>query len=126
MVQVGTCRNDSLKGQGRIPNQQVCGGCSLRNPASGLQPFRQPELTGSGHFECGDSRFELAKHDRIARSRSEEHTSELQSLMRISYAVFCLNKKKKNIKATHDSVNKKQHTTQHKQHHHIRLSQICT
>src|SRR3546814_9531084 len=29
-----------------------------------------------------------------ARGRSEEHTSELQSLMRISYAVFCLNKKK--------------------------------
>src|SRR3546814_2331855 len=28
-------------------------------------------------------------------ARSEEHTSELQSLMRISYAVFCLNKKKK-------------------------------
>src|SRR3546814_9790997 len=31
-----------------------------------------------------------------ARKRSEEHTSELQSLMRISYAVFCLQKKKKN------------------------------
>src|SRR3546814_8230406 len=30
--------------------------------------------------------------------RSEEHTSELQSLMRISYAVFCLKKKKKNIR----------------------------
>src|SRR3546814_10816617 len=30
-----------------------------------------------------------------ARDRSEEHTSELQSLMRISYAVFCLKKKKK-------------------------------
>src|SRR3546814_8020921 len=30
-----------------------------------------------------------------ARVRSEEHTSELQSLMRISYAVFCLKKKKK-------------------------------
>src|SRR3546814_10567973 len=29
------------------------------------------------------------------RKRSEEHTSELQSLMRISYAVFCLKKKKK-------------------------------
>src|SRR3546814_2955597 len=29
----------------------------------------------------------------LARSRSEEHTSELQSLMRISYAVFCLKKK---------------------------------
>src|SRR3546814_10103731 len=30
----------------------------------------------------------------LAQSRSEEHTSELQSLMRISYAVFCLKKKK--------------------------------
>src|SRR3546814_8474497 len=30
---------------------------------------------------------------RAARARSEEHTSELQSLMRISYAVFCLQKK---------------------------------
>src|SRR3546814_1629037 len=30
----------------------------------------------------------------VDRSRSEEHTSELQSLMRISYAVFCLKKKK--------------------------------
>src|SRR3546814_5615275 len=32
--------------------------------------------------------------------RSEEHTSELQSLMRISYAVFCLKKKKKNSNNT--------------------------
>src|SRR3546814_3470131 len=32
-----------------------------------------------------------------AEQRSEEHTSELQSLMRISYAVFCLKKKTKNI-----------------------------
>src|SRR3546814_2854072 len=32
--------------------------------------------------------------------RSEEHTSELQSLMRISYAVFCLKKKKHKIKST--------------------------
>src|SRR3546814_9701730 len=36
------------------------------------------------------------------RARSEEHTSELQSLMRISYAVFCLKKKKKqNDSITH-------------------------
>src|SRR3546814_6339002 len=34
---------------------------------------------------------------RITRVRSEEHTSELQSLMRISYAVFCLKKKNNNI-----------------------------
>src|SRR3546814_9732487 len=33
------------------------------------------------------------------RRRSEEHTSELQSLMRISYAVFCLKKKKKQTKS---------------------------
>src|SRR3546814_7656678 len=35
---------------------------------------------------------------RASPGRSEEHTSELQSLMRISYAVFCLKKKKKNEK----------------------------
>src|SRR3546814_5329561 len=34
-------------------------------------------------------------HLPVGRLRSEEHTSELQSLMRISYAVFCLKKKKK-------------------------------
>src|SRR3546814_9044423 len=34
------------------------------------------------------------KPGNITSSRSEEHTSELQSLMRISYAVFCLKKKK--------------------------------
>src|SRR3546814_6746805 len=33
-------------------------------------------------------------------SRSEEHTSELQSLMRISYAVFCLKKKRNTVKQT--------------------------
>src|SRR3546814_6755116 len=42
-------------------------------------------------------------HDNIPRHpRSEEHTSELQSLMRISYAVFCLKKKKKRA-AVHPS-----------------------
>src|SRR3546814_8333498 len=38
--------------------------------------------------------------------RSEEHTSELQSLMRISYAVFCLKKKKKQIQKTTNNNNK--------------------
>src|SRR3546814_5028910 len=37
---------------------------------------------------------------RALDSRSEEHTSELQSLMRISYAVFCLKKKTKNKRYT--------------------------
>src|SRR3546814_5049307 len=36
----------------------------------------------------------IVEQHRIGRTRSEEHTSELQSLMRISYAVFCLQKKK--------------------------------
>src|SRR3546814_3883353 len=36
----------------------------------------------------------LAPNKTLAAQRSEEHTSELQSLMRISYAVFCLKKKK--------------------------------
>src|SRR3546814_4706323 len=38
--------------------------------------------------------FAFAMALRLAPLRSEEHTSELQSLMRISYAVFCLKKKK--------------------------------
>src|SRR3546814_10332344 len=38
---------------------------------------------------------QMKKVDGKFRMRSEEHTSELQSLMRISYAVFCLKKKKK-------------------------------
>src|SRR3546814_6297343 len=37
-----------------------------------------------------------AKIEAWRKARSEEHTSELQSLMRISYAVFCLKQKKKN------------------------------
>src|SRR3546814_1522007 len=46
-----------------------------------------------------DATGEQAKHRMVHPARSEEHTSELQSLMRISYAVFCL-KKKKNKKQT--------------------------
>src|SRR3546814_3761743 len=40
-------------------------------------------------------------NDALGDARSEEHTSELQSLMRISYAVFCLNKKQYIIQHTH-------------------------
>src|SRR3546814_5922461 len=42
------------------------------------------------HERCGHAK----RHGGGERGRSEEHTSELQSLMRISYAVFCLKKKK--------------------------------
>src|SRR3546814_5482182 len=51
--------------------------------------------------ECGHwpqhehaDRFNVLSIAFLKRNRSEEHTSELQSLMRISYAVFCLKKKK--------------------------------
>src|SRR3546814_5964228 len=44
----------------------------------------------------GEQARRQARGQRRAGIRSEEHTSELQSLMRISYAVFCLKKKKKN------------------------------
>src|SRR3546814_9700284 len=44
-----------------------------------------------------------AIYGRVIRSRSEEHTSELQSLMRISYAVFCL-KTKTNINKINNSI----------------------
>src|SRR3546814_8452241 len=49
--------------------------------------------------DAGRLALERADHQLVAieevEARSEEHTSELQSLMRISYAVFCLKKKKK-------------------------------
>src|SRR3546814_9029356 len=47
--------------------------------------------------------------------RSEEHTSELQSLMRISYAVFCLKKKKQH----HEE------TITHTMHNHPMMTQVC-
>src|SRR3546814_5272541 len=59
----------------------------------------------NGHaIELEVAQILLAGHDRNGRqhlgARSEEHTSELQSLMRISYAVFCLKKKKTKRKQT--------------------------
>src|SRR3546814_3696474 len=48
-------------------------------------------------------------------SRSEEHTSELQSLMRISYAVFCLKKKNKQTMQNHKEERRKQRNNQHSQ-----------
>src|SRR3546814_3643049 len=50
---------------------------------------------GAGGFRADAIAAAVEEQDRAAiASRSEEHTSELQSLMRISYAVFCLKKKK--------------------------------
>src|SRR3546814_10709512 len=53
-------------------------------------------LAGEGVFQVLFGLAVLQRHDSLllGEFRSEEHTSELQSLMRISYAVFCLKKKK--------------------------------
>src|SRR3546814_4828622 len=48
----------------------------------------------------------LAHVRQVAQARSEEHTSELQSLMRISYAVFCLKKKKNKCERCKDKTRK--------------------
>src|SRR3546814_2043790 len=59
------------------------------HPATVVQAGRAAHCALSAHANaCG--RWWILQ----CRGRSEEHTSELQSLMRISYAVFCLNKKK--------------------------------
>src|SRR3546814_3773027 len=65
-----------------------------RIAAETVQPLRQgagtgPEVEQRARRHC---RLNLGK---APARRSEEHTSELQSIMRISYAVFCLKKKKK-------------------------------
>src|SRR3546814_5126436 len=56
-----------------------------------------PDQRGKDHRKGAKHPFQIA-------IRSEEHTSELQSLMRISYAVFCLKKKKnKNKQITNNT-----------------------
>src|SRR3546814_8367734 len=85
----------------------------FRSPRSGADPPwcsrdhslvepRAHALRGSAQWAGRSGRswrrglFHAQGQGHGARLRSEEHTSELQSLMRISYAVFCLKKKKKN------------------------------
>src|SRR3546814_9194590 len=51
---------------------------------------------------AGPERDDQHEPEQAAEGRSEEHTSELQSLMRISYAVFCLKKKKKDYRRNND------------------------
>src|SRR3546814_6310174 len=55
-----------------------------------------PYSVRNGSRCCSNLMATKARVASLAVLRSEEHTSELQSLMRISYAVFCLKKKKQN------------------------------
>src|SRR3546814_5224142 len=53
------------------------------------------DITAALASEVGVDFIDLTERSILPDARSEEHTSELQSLMRISYAVFCLQNKKK-------------------------------
>src|SRR3546814_9061444 len=60
----------------------------IRATRTEMERGRECEICGRWREPPGTVAYEL-----IVSARSEEHTSELQSLMRISYAVFCLKKK---------------------------------
>src|SRR3546814_3673520 len=88
------------------------------------EPNGENERT-SESISAGPPRLRLKKSRSNNRNRSEEHTSELQSLMRISYAVFCLKKKKyDNNDTTTDTTylqnnsvkNKNRETMKHSDH----------
>src|SRR3546814_6703147 len=77
-------------------------GCSALALAKAGKPCRASAATGGRSGRLKHPTQPNVRNKRLtahilllrARQRSEEHTSELQSLMRISYAVFCLKKKK--------------------------------
>src|SRR3546814_10786769 len=82
------------------------------NPTSCARPCKTASSTGQGRSRTriDFSSFVSRRSRGVSICRSEEHTSELQSLMRISYAVFCLKKKKKKYiaksKKKNDKLNK--------------------
>src|SRR3546814_7516782 len=84
-----------------VGDDEVPAGCVHQINVSIFAPFRILSLAHRGRRlvsaqarrSSGSSGPVIVKLD---KGRSEEHTSELQSLMRISYAVFCLKKKKQN------------------------------
>src|SRR3546814_4206271 len=96
------CASDLFQ---RANGVQSCRWPKTESNASGRAPggrfhpddIRQPILNGFPLRRV--SRLQHARTNEAKRHlRSEEHTSELQSLMRISYAVFCLKKKKETNK----------------------------
>src|SRR3546814_6260798 len=91
-----------MPGAAAEPRTGRTGGARAGRPAHRRAQPQEPDEAGARrHSAAGDPRAQEARLRRADRrlaearpARSEEHTSELQSLMRISYAVFCLKKKK--------------------------------
>src|SRR3546814_7314755 len=80
---VGDCRSGSA------------GADEKRRLAGNVETFRRDAVqVAMAIRRVADPGVSIADHDVDRAGRSEEHTSELQSLMRISYAVFCLKKQK--------------------------------
>src|SRR3546814_1583680 len=85
--------------------------CSSDVPARGqCGRYRRKQQTCDNgqhpEIDCGTCHDgSQAQHAHCYMPRSEEHTSELQSLMRISYAVLCLKKKKDNTQNIDDKIN---------------------
>src|SRR3546814_8340662 len=70
----------------------------LLRSATPVRSWKYIPLSASSCAKAGVARAADARTAQVVIFRSEEHTSELQSLMRISYAVFCLKKKSKKDK----------------------------
>src|SRR3546814_5847920 len=68
--------------------------CRRAEPTAGCRLYSRRSAAAGVSYSGSVERKYLHRFARSAPFRSEEHTSELQSLMRISYAVFCLKKKK--------------------------------
>src|SRR3546814_10700205 len=66
--------------------------------ASGLPSRTRSTQSGLANAPRASEMRSASPFARNAAARSDEHTSELQSLMRLSYAVFCLKKKKHNTR----------------------------
>src|SRR3546814_7538000 len=76
-------------------------------------PIGRAQKNVAHHYDLSDTLYDLFLDKDRQYSRSEEHTSELQSLMRISYAVFCLKKKKTtNTKHTYEDIHSNETTQQ--------------
>src|SRR3546814_5668730 len=82
--------NDAKPADGRNGSRATGGGTSF--PTS-FGPAQSTLETTAKTVANADARAAGVKSAKPVYTRSEEHTSELQSLMRISYAVFCLKKK---------------------------------